>query len=117
MSRDLIIGSTALALFIICPRMAAMVHIISRHSHVSLYLSAFFGSLMAVPLVLLMVFAFVKFGIWGALGFCVLTDLMSALIIKEVSFRAGIETLVIAFFVIAGVKIAPLLSGLVSKGP
>ncbi|MBW1721828.1 MAG: hypothetical protein JRJ78_07170 [Deltaproteobacteria bacterium] len=115
MLRDLIIGSTALAMFIICPRMAGMVHIISKHSHASLYLSAFLGSLMAVPFVLLMVFVFARFGIWGALGFCVLTDLVSAFIIKEVSFRAGIETLVIAFFVIVGVKVAPLLSGLASK--
>jgi len=115
MPRDLIIGSTALAMFIICPRMAAMVHIISKHSHVSVYLSAFLGSLMAVPFVLVMVFMFDRFGIWGALAFCVLTDLVSAFIIKEVSIRAGIETLVIAFFVIVGVKVAPLLSELVPK--
>jgi len=115
MPKDLIIGSTALALFIICPRMAGMVHIISKYSHASLYLSAFFGSLIAVPFVLLMVFVFIRSGMWGALGFCVLTDLVSAFIIKEMSFRAGIETLVIALFVIVGVKAAPLLSGLVPK--
>ena len=31
---------------------------------------------------------------------------------KEISFKAGIETLIIAIFVIIGVKIAPLISGL-----
>ena len=58
------------------------------------------GSIVAIPFVVVMVLVFVKFGLWGALAFCVLTDLGAAFIMKEISIRAGIETLVIAVFVV-----------------
>ncbi|MBW1976118.1 MAG: hypothetical protein JRI45_11235 [Deltaproteobacteria bacterium] len=115
MADKLVTGSTALVFFIICPRMAAMLHIISKYSRVSVYLTTLLGSLISAPLVLLMVAVFSKFGIWGALSFCVVTDLASVLIVKELNFRAGIETLIITLFVIAGVKAAPLLSKLASR--
>jgi hypothetical protein len=57
-----------------------------------------------------MIFLFAKFGLWGALLFCVLTDLGAACIMNAVSFTAAIETGVIALFVILGVKVAPLVS-------
>ena len=105
--KELYIASVGLALFIICPRMAGMVHIIAKHSQVHLFQTALLGTLIAVPLVLLMVLVFSKLGIWGALGFCVATDLAAAYFMKEISIRAGIETLVIALFVIFGVRLAP----------
>lgn len=110
MAKDLLIASVGLSLFIICPRMAGMVHIIAKHSQVNLFFTALYGTIIAVPLVLLMVLVFAKYGVWGALAFCVLTDIMSALFMKEISLRAGIETIVIAIFVIFGVKIAPYVA-------
>jgi len=95
--------------------MAGMVHIISKHSHVPLFYTALYGTIIAIPLVLLMVMAFEKFGIWGALAFCVLTDILSALFMKEISLRAGIETIIIALFVILGVKVAPYVANLFVK--
>ena len=41
-----------------------------------------------------------------------LTDLGAALMMKQVSFRAGLETLVIAVFVVIGVKTAPYICNL-----
>lgn len=112
MPKDLIISSLGLGLFIICPRMAGMVHIISRSSQASLIQTALYGSLVAIPFVLIMVLVFGKFGLWGALAFCVLTDLGAAFLMKEISLKAGIETLVIAIFVIIGVRVAPLITGI-----
>jgi hypothetical protein len=112
MSKQLFIASMGLSLFIICPRMAGMVHIIAKHSQVSLFYTALYGTIMAIPLVLLMVLIFGKFGVWGALAFCVLTDILSALFMKKISLRAGIETIVIALFVILGVKVAPYVGNL-----
>ena len=104
-----------LALFIICPRMAGMVYIIAKHSQVSLVYTALFGSIIAIPLVVAMVWVFAGFGLWGALAFCILTDLGAAFVMKEIDIRAGIETLVIAVFVIIGVKVAPLITKVFMK--
>ena len=115
MPRDLLISSVGLALFIVCPRMAGMVCVIAKHSQVSLVYTALFGSIVAIPLVIVMVLVFAKFGLWGALAFCVLTDLGAAFVIKEISIRAGIETFVIAMFVIIGVKVAPFVANVLMK--
>ncbi len=115
MPRDLLISSVGLALFIVCPRMAGMVCVIAKHSHVSLVYTALFGSIVAIPLVIVMVLVFAKFGLWGALAFCVLTDLGAAFVIKEISIRAGIETFVIAMFIIIGVKVAPFVTNALMK--
>jgi hypothetical protein len=115
MTRELLISSFGLALFIICPRMAGMVYVIAKNSHAALVYTALLGSLVAVPLVIAMVLIFAKFGLWGALAFCILTDMAAALVMKEINIRAGIETLVIAVFVIIGVKAAPLITNLFIK--
>ncbi len=107
MFRDFLISGIGFAFFIICPRMAAMVYVIAKNSNVSLIYTTLFGSVVAMPLVVIMALVFVRFGLWGALAFCVLTDLCAALILKEISMEAGIETLVVALFVIMGVKVAP----------
>ncbi len=115
MPKGLLLASIGLALFIICPRMAGMVYVIARHSQVSLVYTALFGSILAIPLVVVMVLIFAKFGLWGALTFCVLTDLGAAFVMKDISIRAGIETLVIAVFVIIGVKVAPAITSVFIK--
>ncbi len=120
MTKELLIASTGLALFIICPRMAGMVHIIKKFSGVPLYQTALLGGIIALPMIVLMVWVFSKSGtlfgpqnaVWGALAFCVLTDILSAFFMKEISVRAGIETLVIAIFVIIGVKAAPYVTNI-----
>lgn len=115
MHKELIIGSIGLALFIVCPRMAGMVHIIAKYSHISLIYTALFGSILSIPLVLAIVLIFAKFGLWGALAFCVLTDLGAAFIMRGLSIKAGIETFIIAIFVIIGVKVAPTVASLFMK--
>lgn len=115
MPKDLLISSIGLALFIVCPRMAGMAYVIAKNSQVSLVYTALFGSIVAIPLVVAMVLVFAKFGLWGALAFCILTDFGAAFVMKEISVRAGIETLVIAIFVIIGVKIAPFITNVFMK--
>jgi hypothetical protein len=113
--KELLISSMGLALFIICPRMAGMVYVIAKNSQASLVHTALLGSIVAVPFVVAMVMVFAEFGLWGALTFCILTDLGAAFVMKEISIRAGIETLVIAMFVIIGVKVAPFITSIFIK--
>ena len=115
MSRDLLMSIVGMALFIVCPRMAGMAYIIAKHSHVSLVYTALFGTIVAIPLVVAMVLIFDRFGLWGALSFCVLTDLGAAFVMKEISIKAGIETFVVAIFVIIGVKVAPYITNVFIK--
>jgi len=115
LTRELLITSTAFGLFVVCPRMAGMVHIIAAHSPVSMLSMVLLGSLFSLPLLLLMVFVFEHFGVLGALAFCVVTDLGAAFVMKGISMKASLETLVIAVFVIIGVKAAPLISGFFVK--
>jgi len=57
-----------------------------------------------------MVLIYARYGLLAALGFAILTDLLSALVIREISYKAGIETLIVALSVIFGVRIASQIS-------
>ncbi len=116
MSKELILASLGFSFFVICPRMAGIVHIISRHAQVPVMTTAVLGTLIALPLIMLMVAVFGRWGVTGALIFCVATDLGAALMMGGLSLKAGVETLVVALFVIAGVKVAPLLTSLLKLG-
>ncbi len=113
MNSEILITAIAFALFIVCPRMAGMLHVICENSKLSLFKTAFLGSLIAIPLILLMVWVFAQFGVVGALIFCVATDLLAAYLLKSISYKAGFETIIIAIFVFVAVKVAPLISGVI----
>ena len=106
----LFIAALAFAFFILCPRMAGITSIIASTTGVNLVKLAVIGNVIAIPLVVAMVLIYSRYGLLAALGFAVLTDLLSALVIKEISFKAGIETLIVALFVVVGVKVASYVS-------
>lgn len=113
MSKLLILISMVFGLFIVCPRMAGMMYIINKNTEVVFWKVVILGTIISIPILMLMVYVFDHYGIWGSLIFCVVTDFISAYLIKEVSISAAIETIVIAVFVIAGVKLAPLVVKLI----
>lgn len=100
----------AFALFVVCPRMAGMVHVIAESTQVSMIQASVIGTALSLPLLVAMTLIFRHYGLVAALGFCVLTDFGAALVMREVSLKAGLETLIIAMFVIFGVRIATLVS-------
>ena len=110
MDKELLLTSAAFPFFIICPRMAGMIHVIGKNSNLPLIRIVFLGAVMSIPLILLMIWIFSKSGITGALLFCIVTDFISAILLSNISIKAGLETIVIALFVLAGVKIAPIIS-------
>ena len=109
----LLIAALAFAFFIVCPRMAGITSVISKSASVDLIKLAVVGTLVSLPLIVIMVYIFSRYGLIAALAFAVFTDLLSALVIKEISFKAGIETLIIALFVIVGVRAASYVSSLI----
>ncbi|MHC1579667.1 MAG: hypothetical protein ACXQTZ_03305 [Candidatus Alkanophagales archaeon] len=106
----LVLASVAFALFVVCPRMAGMVHVIAESARVSTIQASVVGTVLSLPLLVVMTMIFRHYGLIAALGFCVLTDLGAALVMRGVSLRAGLETLIIAAFVVLGVRVATLVS-------
>ncbi len=96
----------AFALFIVCPRMAAMTNLIAKNFGFSIYWLVIWGTIFSIPLLLIMTWIIGKWGLMAGLGFAVFTDLMSALIMSSVSMKAAVETFIIAAFVVAGNRIA-----------
>jgi hypothetical protein len=72
---------------------------------------AIVGTIISLPLIIAMVLIFRQYGLIAALGFCILTDVGAALVMREISLKAGLETFIIALFVILGVKVASVISG------
>jgi hypothetical protein len=109
MSQSLI-ASVAFALFILCPRMAGMANVIANATKVNLVLVSVVGTLISLPLIVAMVFIFRQWGLWAALAFAVLTDVLAALVMGAISWKSSFETFIIALFVIAGVRVASLIT-------
>jgi len=106
-----ILISIAFALFLVCPRMAAMMHIITTNTQTNIVYISVIGTIFALPLAIAMAFIFKKYGLIGALIFGIVTDIASALLFgKTVSLKTGIETFVISIFVITGARIAAMIS-------
>ncbi len=88
-----------------------MTKVISDASHVELVKVAVFGTVVALPLIIAMALIFARYGLVAALVFCVITDFGAAFAMREISMKAGMETLIIALFVLLGVKVASMVSG------
>lgn len=106
----LLIASVAFALFILCPRMAGMASVIASATQANLILVAVIGTLISLPLIIVMVIIFHHYGLWAALAFAVFTDLLAALTMGAINWKASFETFIIALFVIAGVRVATIIS-------
>ena len=66
--------------------------------------------MVALPLIIVMTLIFQRYGLVMALAFCGLTDFAAAFAMREISMNAGVETLIIALFVLLGVKVASIIS-------
>ena len=105
-----LVASVGFALFILCPRMAGMANVIANATKVNLVLVSVMGTLISLPLIVAMVFIFRQYGLWAALAFAVFTDVLAALVMGAIGWKASFETFVIALFVIAGVRVASLIT-------
>jgi hypothetical protein len=65
--------------------------------------------LFSIPLIVLMVLSS-SHTASAALAFAVATDVLAALTMGAISWKASLETLIIAIFVVVGVRVASLIS-------
>ncbi|MBW1980539.1 MAG: hypothetical protein JRJ12_04915 [Deltaproteobacteria bacterium] len=105
-----VLATGAFALFIVCPRMAAMTNIVHKQLGLNLLVLVLLGTLASIPLLLVMVLIIQRWGLMAGLAFCVITDLLAALVMQPVSTKAAIETFIIAIFVVVGNRLAAWLT-------
>jgi len=86
--------------------MAAMTNICHRHVTCNLIVLVILGTLVSIPLLIIMVSILKRWGFAAALGFAIVTDLLSALILGAISRKAALEVLIISLFVISGSRLA-----------
>jgi hypothetical protein len=109
MSQDFyayVVASAAFAMFIVCPRMAAMTNICHRHVVCNLVVLVILGTIVSIPLLIIMVLILKRWGFAAAIGFAIVTDLLSALLMGVFSRKATIEIVIISLFVISGSRLA-----------
>ena len=107
-----LVASTAFALFIMCPRMAGMCAVLAKLKSLNPYVVAVLGAVMAIPLIVLMVYLTLKFGVHIAIIAAVITDIMAALAMGAFTWRHAIEVMVIALFVWLGVFVAKWITSI-----
>ena len=110
MAKAELVACVAYAMFVVCPRLAAMTNIISSSAGLNTVRVVSLGTVIAFPIIIAMVYTVLKWGLMAGLALCVATDLLSALLMREISLKAGLETLVIALFVVLGNRVATCLS-------
>jgi len=105
--RELLAMGLAFALYILCPRMTAMIAAQSRVSGVSPYAAVVLGALISAPMFAGLVHVYRTAGLEAAVAAAALADLLAALLLGTLDLRAGLELLVMTAFVYAGIRAAP----------
>lgn len=85
-------------------------NVITNATQTNIIYISVIGTIISLPLIIAMVLIFKQYRLIAALGFCILTDTGAALFMREISLKAGLETFIITPFVIAGVKVASIIS-------
>ncbi len=108
-----LVSLLAFSFFIVCPRMAAMTNLLSRHTQGGgIYSLVAVGTVVSLPLLLLTAWAIRQWGLMAGLILAIVTDLAAAGLLASVNLKVALETLIIAAFVIAGNRIAVWVTSL-----
>ena len=113
--RALLIASAAFALYVLCPRMTAMILQESKVKGVDVHTIIIVGTIISIPLFIMLVHVILRLGIEWAIFIAAAADVAAAALLGTLDLRAGVELLIITAFVYAGIKLAPLISGLLLK--
>lgn len=106
--------SMAYALFIVCPRVVGLAQVLSRTKEVNLYIIITLGTILVIPLMLLLLFLLKKFGAVYALAFAIITDILAALWMGSYSWKSTVSLLIISSFVWLGIFTSNLVTGRMS---
>ena len=111
--KALLIASSAFGLYVICPRMSAMMVQQAKVKGLNLYAIIVLGVLISIPLFVILSRILIKFGIGWAIIFAAVGDFAAAALLGAIDPRTGVELAIITVFVYIGIRLAPVISGLI----
>jgi hypothetical protein len=113
--RNLLIASLAFGLYVICPRMSAMIVQQAKLKGLNLYAIIVLGALISIPLFLVLSRITIRFGIGWAILFAAMGDVAAAALLGMIDPKTGVELGIITVFVYLGIRLAPVLSNLLFR--
>ena len=113
--RNLLIASLAFGLYVICPRMSAMIVQQAKVKGLNLYAVIVLGALISIPLFVILSRITIRFGTGWAIIFAAVGDVAAAALLGVIDPRTGVELAIITVFVYIGIRLAPVISGLVFR--
>ena len=111
--KTLLIASSAFGLYVICPRMSAMMVQQAKMKGLNLYAIIVLGALISIPLFVILSRILIRFGIGWAIIFAAVGDFAAAALLGAIDPRTGVELAIITVFVYIGIRLAPVISGLI----
>ena len=109
----LLTASLAFGLYVICPRMSAMMVQQAKIRDLNLYGVIVLGALISIPLFVILSGILVRFGMGWAIIFAAGGDFAAALLLGLIDPKSGVELATITVFVYVGIRVAPLISRLI----
>jgi hypothetical protein len=106
-------ASLAFGLYVICPRMSAMMVQQTKIRGLNLYTVIVLGALISIPLFVILSGILVRFGMGWAIIFAAVGDFAAAVLLGLIDLKSGIELAIITVFVYIGIRVAPLISRLI----
>lgn len=111
--RNLLIASSAFGLYVICPRMSAMMVQQAKMKGLNLYAIIVLGALISMPLFVMLSRILIRFGTGWAIIFAAVGDLAAAVLLGAIDPRTGVELAIITVFVYLGIRLAPVISSFI----
>jgi hypothetical protein len=109
--KTLLIASSAFGLYVICPRMSAMMVQQAKMKGLNLYAIIVLGALISIPLFVILSRILTRFGTGWAIIFAAAGDLVAAALLGVIDPKTGVELATITVFVYLGIRLAPVISG------
>jgi len=113
--RALAIASLAFALYVLCPRMTAMMVQESKIRGLDAHAIIIVGALISIPLFILLMHVLLKWGVGWAILVAAAADVVAAALLGTLDLRTGIELAIITAFVYLGIRVAPLTASLLLR--
>jgi len=111
----LIVASVAFALYITCPRMTAMIATETKVGGLNPFLMISLGCLFGIPLFIMLFCILQHFGVEATVLSAAALDVGAALLVGKLDIKAGIELIVITVFVYVGIRVAPLITNIITS--
>ena len=109
--KSVLIASLAFGLYVICPKMSAMIVQQAKVKDLNLNAIIVLGALISIPLFVILSRITIRFGAEWAILFAAVGDVAAAALLGVIDPKTGVELAIITVFVYVGIRVAPVISG------